>query len=106
MSERITDETRVDALPDAEIEQGRRFSIIWLIPLLAALIGLGHNVLGQDAREEINREPGGFAGGANYGWACREGTLGFDPGEPVIHVGDHPLVIGFHVAAPVHALAQ
>ena len=39
MSERITDETRVDALPDAEIEQGRRFSIIWLIPLLAALIG-------------------------------------------------------------------
>lgn len=37
--------------------------------------------VGQDAREEINREPGGFAGGANYGWACREGTLGFDPGE-------------------------
>ncbi len=37
--------------------------------------------VGQDAREEVNREPAGFAGGANYGWACREGSLLFDAGE-------------------------
>lgn len=29
--------------------------------------------VGQRAREEINREPGGSAGGSNYGWDCREG---------------------------------
>jgi glucose/arabinose dehydrogenase len=37
--------------------------------------------VGQDSREEINREPAGFAGGANYGWACREGSLSFNPTE-------------------------
>lgn len=30
--------------------------------------------VGQDAREEINYEPAG-AGGRNYGWDCKEGTL-------------------------------
>jgi glucose/arabinose dehydrogenase len=30
--------------------------------------------VGQLSWEEINFEPAGFAGGANYGWRCREGT--------------------------------
>jgi len=29
--------------------------------------------VGQDAVEEIDFEPAGFAGGANYGWRCMEG---------------------------------
>lgn len=29
--------------------------------------------VGQNAREEIDVEPAGFAGGANYGWRCMEG---------------------------------
>ena len=31
--------------------------------------------VGQADREEINYEPAGFAGGANYGWRCYEGEL-------------------------------
>ena len=30
--------------------------------------------VGQDSREEINYQPGGFAGGANYGWDMLEGS--------------------------------
>ena len=30
-----------DALPEPKIQTGRRFSVIWLIPLLAVIIGLG-----------------------------------------------------------------
>ncbi|HNT19678.1 MAG TPA: PQQ-dependent sugar dehydrogenase [Saprospiraceae bacterium] len=33
--------------------------------------------VGQGAREEINFESGGFAGGRNYGWNCREGFLSY-----------------------------
>lgn len=29
--------------------------------------------VGQNAREEVNVEPAGSAGGGNYGWKCREG---------------------------------
>ena len=31
--------------------------------------------VGQIAREEIDRQPGGSAGGENYGWDCKEGFL-------------------------------
>ncbi len=31
--------------------------------------------VGQNQREEINYQAAGFAGGANYGWRCMEGTL-------------------------------
>jgi glucose/arabinose dehydrogenase len=31
--------------------------------------------VGQGAREEIDFEPASFAGGANYGWRLREGTI-------------------------------
>lgn len=36
--------------------------------------------VGQNRREEINFEPAGSAGGANYGWAVVEGTLCNTPG--------------------------
>ncbi len=41
--------------------------------------------VGQSAREEINFEASGFAGGANYGWRSREGRID-NPG-----VGDPPI---------------
>jgi uncharacterized repeat protein (TIGR03806 family) len=34
--------------------------------------------VGQDAREEIDWEPAGFAGGRNYGWKVMEGNLCHD----------------------------
>ena len=37
--------------------------------------------VGQDTREEINFEARGFAGGANYGWRAREGSVD-NPGVP------------------------
>lgn len=36
--------------------------------------------VGQGAIEEIDYEPAGSAGGANYGWRIREGSADFDPG--------------------------
>lgn len=39
--------------------------------------------VGQDAREEVDYAPPGGGAGANYGWACREGTIaGPRAGEP------------------------
>ncbi|HYD73405.1 MAG TPA: M10 family metallopeptidase C-terminal domain-containing protein, partial [Candidatus Binatia bacterium] len=38
--------------------------------------------VGQSAREEVNFQSAGFAGGANYGWRIMEGTLTFNPGPP------------------------
>ena len=38
--------------------------------------------VGQDAREEVNRQAAGSAGGANYGWRIMEGTTCFDP-DPI-----------------------
>lgn len=39
--------------------------------------------VGQNAREEINWQPGASEGGENYGWKLREGLLAFDPaGDP------------------------
>jgi glucose/arabinose dehydrogenase len=35
--------------------------------------------VGQDAREEVNFQPAGAPGGANYGWDRAEGTLGRPP---------------------------
>ena len=34
--------------------------------------------VGQNAREEINRQPAGSAGGENYGWRCYEGNQAFN----------------------------
>ena len=34
--------------------------------------------VGQNAREEIDFEPAGSAGGINYGWRCYEGTAAFN----------------------------
>ena len=33
--------------------------------------------VGQGAREEVNIQGGGAAGGSNYGWNCREGLIAF-----------------------------
>jgi len=33
--------------------------------------------VGQDAREEVNFQAAGTAGGQNYGWDCREGNVDF-----------------------------
>lgn len=38
--------------------------------------------VGQNRREEINFQDAGSAGGENYGWVIREGTLVFDPDRP------------------------
>lgn len=35
--------------------------------------------VGQNAREEVNVEPAGFPGGANYGWSIMEGTRCYRP---------------------------
>lgn len=43
--------------------------------------------VGQGRREEINREPAGFAGGRNYGWSVLEGSLCYDP-SPCSLAGD------------------
>lgn len=57
--------------------------------------------VGQDAREEIDYEPAGAAGGRNYGWDCVEGNLihttdvgcdGADPSlTPPLHVINQPI---------------
>ncbi len=39
MNELPTESAVDEAIPEPEIQKGRRFSVIWLIPLLAALIG-------------------------------------------------------------------
>lgn len=49
--------------------------------------------VGQDSWEEIDFEPGGFGGGANYGWRCREGD---NPHEPDPECG------GATFTAPIH----
>lgn len=38
--------------------------------------------VGQDAREEVNFQAAGSPGGANYGWAIREGTQPYNPNRP------------------------
>ena len=37
--------------------------------------------VGQDAREEINRQLAASAGGENYGWRCKEGFMEFEPDD-------------------------
>jgi len=46
--------------------------------------------VGQESWEEINFEPAGSAGGANYGWRCREGAHPFmnDPECESVTSGD------------------
>ncbi len=39
--------------------------------------------VGQNAREEIDYQPAGDAGGRNYGWNCFEGNIPYDGGCPV-----------------------
>ncbi|MEV4807906.1 PQQ-dependent sugar dehydrogenase [Nonomuraea sp. NPDC049421] len=63
--------------------------------------------VGQNAWEEVDREPAGSKGGANYGWNLREGRSPFrdgeaaDPVEPVIvyslQEGGNCSVIAGHV---------
>jgi glucose/arabinose dehydrogenase len=40
--------------------------------------------VGQGGWEEIDRQPGGASGGANYQWSCREGTHVFDSGRSCV----------------------
>jgi glucose/arabinose dehydrogenase len=40
--------------------------------------------VGQNTREEIDFEPASFAGGANYGWRLREGTIATPTGSPPV----------------------
>jgi glucose/arabinose dehydrogenase len=54
--------------------------------------------VGQDSREEINRQRASSAGGENYGWSCFEGdqTVDFNPCDgtdltPPVLVYDHSL---------------
>jgi Ca2+-binding RTX toxin-like protein len=53
--------------------------------------------VGEDAREEVNIIPAGSAGGLNFGWAAKEGTIGptdpryTDPALEYAH-GDGPMV--------------
>lgn len=44
--------------------------------------------VGQNAWEEINREPAGSAGGFNYGWNVKEGTRCFPAGTDCSDVGE------------------
>jgi glucose/arabinose dehydrogenase len=50
--------------------------------------------VGQNALEEINFAPAGSAGGENYGWQIREGTLcGFGAEDCVLPGGEEPLAV-------------
>ncbi|MEO5884853.1 MAG: PQQ-dependent sugar dehydrogenase, partial [Candidatus Limnocylindrales bacterium] len=64
--------------------------------------------VGQDLREEIDREPSGFAGGRNYGWNAMEGTTCYDasqcpkvgdvlPAAEYAHVGGNCSITGGYV---------
>ncbi len=58
--------------------------------------------VGQDSREEVNREPAGSPGGANYGWRVWEGTHRLyedqEPGSEVIFpVTEYPHPVGCSV---------
>lgn len=44
--------------------------------------------VGQSTREEVNYEPVGFEGGANYGWRCYEGTFTFNMSDDCPNI-DH-----------------
>lgn len=64
-------------------------------PVLGGTGGLFIADVGQGAREEISYEPPA-AGGRNYGWPLREGTL-FNPGAPSgTSAAFEPLVTPFH----------
>jgi Ca2+-binding RTX toxin-like protein len=49
--------------------------------------------VGQGLREEINFQPGGAQGGANYGWVIKEGTLVFNANRPGNLPPDSPLLV-------------
>lgn len=65
--------------------------------------------VGQGLREEVNFEAGSFAGGANYGWRVREGSIGnpnvsdpvpagaVDPFFEYAHDGSGKAIIGGYV---------
>lgn len=46
--------------------------------------------VGQGAREEVNFQPASSAGGENYGWRCKEGTLDFDTSEDCQNLASVP----------------
>jgi glucose/arabinose dehydrogenase len=53
--------------------------------------------VGQNAREEVNLQPAGTAGGRNYGWNEMEGTLCYPSGSPCALPG---------MTLPVHEYAH
>jgi glucose/arabinose dehydrogenase len=56
--------------------------------------------VGQAAREEINFEPAGSAGGINYGWKVREGDLVYDDSVPGNPGAEDPALQGPVVSYP------
>jgi glucose/arabinose dehydrogenase len=42
--------------------------------------------VGQDAREEVDFQAAGAAGGQNYGWDCREGTLPYNDTSDTVNM--------------------
>ncbi|RJP34422.1 MAG: hypothetical protein C4547_10870 [Phycisphaerales bacterium] len=48
--------------------------------------------VGQEAREEIDFQPGDSRGGENYGWKCEEGTICGDEPSRFCKCGDENLV--------------
>lgn len=59
------------ALPEIW-DQGLRNPWRWSFDRLTGDLWIGD--VGQNAWEEVDLEPGGSAGGINYGWKCKEGT--------------------------------
>ncbi|MGD1914724.1 MAG: PQQ-dependent sugar dehydrogenase [Phycisphaerales bacterium] len=60
--------------------------------------------VGQDAREEVNFQPGDSFGGENYGWKCREGDICFSSLTPCPDACDpspfvEPILAYRHTAA-------
>ena len=49
--------------------------------------------VGQAAREEINVQPAGSRGGANYGWKVKEGRLVYDASVPGNPRPDSPVLV-------------
>lgn len=83
--------TRSDALPEIWAMGYRNpwrysFDDIGADATAALIVG----DVGQNAREEIDYEPAG-AGGRNYGWRHREGTIA-TPGVPAAVVENGPLI--------------
>ncbi|MBC8047445.1 MAG: PQQ-dependent sugar dehydrogenase [Fimbriimonadaceae bacterium] len=58
---------------------GLRNPFKWSFDQLTGDLWIGD--VGQNLWEEVNRQPASSPGGENYGWDCKEGTHGFEPGN-------------------------